>query len=135
MYLHKQFCRTCQTEKPATDFYKTSPRKCKVCHNAYRKEWVSKNLDKVHYQGKVGRLKRAYGLTKDEYDKLSENQQHLCAICNNPDTRLLSVDHCHLTGKVRGLLCRKCNIAIGNFEDQIERLESAIEYLKKHMGD
>jgi len=63
-----------------------------------------------------------------------EEQEHKCAICSTSDAdldKLLSVDHCHTTGKVRGLLCNNCNLALGNFKDKIENLKSAINYLKQ----
>ena len=61
-----------------------------------------------------------------------------CKICNNPEARVvngktsrLAVDHCHKTGKVRGLLCWACNTSIGRFKDSIEILESAISYIRE----
>ena len=65
-------------------------------------------------------IKRKYGLTEPEYHQLNESQNYVCAI-----------DHCHTTNKVRGLLCRTCNVAIGYLNDDIALLESAINYLKK----
>jgi len=62
-----------------------------------------------------------------------EEQEHKCAICLTSDVdleKLLAVDHCHTTGKVRGLLCSNCNLALGNFKDNITNLEQAIKYLK-----
>jgi hypothetical protein len=62
-----------------------------------------------------------------------EEQEHKCAICLTSDTdldKLLSVDHCHTTGKIRGLLCNNCNLALGNFKDNLNSLENAIKYLK-----
>lgn len=65
-----------------------------------------------------------------------EGQNHVCAICSRPETRgktkYLSVDHCHTTGKVRGLLCAKCNTVLGYMNDNPDYLTKAMEYLKKH---
>ena len=78
-------------------------------------------------------IKRKYGLTEPEYHQLNESQNYVCAICKGNDDRgaKLAIDHCHTTNKVRGLLCRTCNVAIGYLNDDIALLESAINYLKK----
>lgn len=94
---------------------------------------------------KCSQLRCTYGITYPEYMMLSEDQDHVCAICKNPELGIhnrghqtvplsLSVDHCHDTGSIRGLLCAKCNKALGLYNDNIELLEAAIEYLRKHSG-
>ena len=61
-------------------------------------------------------------------------QDGKCAICSNPqENRRLAVDHCHKTGKVRGLLCQGCNTGIGGLKDDTERIKKAIDYLKKSL--
>lgn len=81
-------------------------------------------------------IKSNYGLEKDEYLALVEKQNNLCAICFQPETdkvkKFLSVDHDHTTGKVRGLLCSRCNKSIGAFEDNVVFLSNAIKYLKQY---
>lgn len=78
---------------------------------------------------------RKYGITKMDYDKLAESQLNKCDICgthqDNLD-RLLDVDHCHKSGKIRGLLCRHCNLLIGHAKDSVETLKNAVEYLNKN---
>lgn len=77
-----------------------------------------------------------YGLTVDQYDALLEKQGGGCAICLKPMPEegsghlRLCVDHCHDTGEVRGLLCMRCNTALGALGDSLERLEIAVEYLR-----
>jgi hypothetical protein len=80
-----------------------------------------------------------FKMTANHYYDLLEKQNHVCKICKKPETqikkksnkvKMLSVDHCHKTGKIRGLLCFKCNIGIGAFNDDIELMKSGIEYLK-----
>lgn len=76
----------------------------------------------------------SYNLTIDDYVKLYTNQKGCCKICgiNQSDLkRKLCVDHCHETGIVRGLLCSKCNIALGMLNDNIENLKSSIKYLEE----
>jgi len=65
----------------------------------------ARNKDKEHTRN----LKRKFGLTAEKYQAKLHQQSHVCAICQQPDKRRLSVDHCHQTGQIRGLLCKKCN--------------------------
>lgn len=82
-----------------------------------------------------------YGITLEIFNKILKSQKGVCAICKKPEIikdgrtgkkRNLSVDHCHNTNKVRGLLCSKCNNGIGLFNDSIKSLKSAIKYLGKN---
>lgn len=86
-----------------------------------------------------------YGLTRHDFDEMLREQDHLCAICKRPEralnrsgeSRQLSVDHCHETGYVRGLLCHACNIGIGSLGDSPELLCAALKYLQfpaEHLG-
>ena len=86
--------------------------------------------------GKNTYLKKMYGVDLNWYSEQSEKQNHVCAICFQPETAVikgkkisLAVDHCHDTGKVRGLLCRSCNNAIGAFKHDKSIILKAIEYL------
>ena len=76
--------------------------------------------------------KTLYGITQDDYNLMLEKQQGLCAICKRPpkDDQILHVDHCHTTGKIRGLLCSSCNTSIGKLGG-ISGLEAALDYLKE----
>lgn len=82
-------------------------------------------------------LKHKYDLSIEEYENMNKEQNGLCAICNKPQysappfiTKLV-VDHDHKTNKVRGLLCNKCNQALGLFQDNIENLKNAVKYLQR----
>lgn len=80
---------------------------------------------------KKGLLKN-YGITVDEYDRMFEAQGGVCATCGKPNKSkygYLSVDHDHKTGKVRGLLCHRCNAALGQVYDDVSILQKLIEYL------
>lgn len=80
-------------------------------------------------------LRTKYGITTEEYDGMFNNQNGVCAICGNPQSLRYSkngrlcVDHCHSTKKIRGLLCRPCNLILGLCKDNAVVLKSAIEYL------
>ena len=90
--------------------------------------WMRRNPKKV----KNAYLLREYGISHKEYNILVKNQNNLCAICIKEELgKSLAVDHCHKTGKIRGLLCSDCNRAIGMLKDDITILRNAIEYLSK----
>lgn len=76
------------------------------------------------------KLKRLYSITAEQYNQFFVKQKGVCVICNKKDSKSLSVDHDHRTGKVRGLLCQKCNTGIGMFEDNINLLKQGIKYLR-----
>lgn len=94
---------------------------CRSCHSVIS----------LKYRNTVG-LQRKYGITAEEYADMVARQNGVCCICGKPPqgkyTRL-SVDHCHKTGRVRGLLCNRCNRAIGLFEDDPRLITVAAAYL------
>lgn len=85
-------------------------------------------------------IKSRFGMVIDDYQKILGDQKNSCAICKEP-IRLQStphgtkgkfdIDHCHVTGQVRGLLCKRCNKGLGAFKDSAERVLAAVEYLKR----
>lgn len=81
---------------------------------------------------KASLLRRKYGLTLERYEALLAAQKESCAICGKecPSGKALGVDHDHATGEIRGLLCSPCNIGLGSFRDDPQRLEVAIRYLQ-----
>lgn len=139
-----KLCEYCGIEfetKPHTrlTIIKSCSPKCRT--RLYSKNNPLKKLSHYIKRKESGRLKdrvRNYGISVDEYNKLYEIQNGLCAICKNPEkskstsgsVKMLAIDHCHFKNKVRGLLCQKCNIMIGHANDNIELLQSAINYLK-----
>lgn len=93
-------------------------------------KWRNKNKD---YE-RIKIIKNKYNLTIDEYNTLLVSQNFSCGICKTSQSLLkksLAIDHCHNTGKVRGLLCNNCNTGLGQFKDNINSLKSAIKYLQK----
>jgi len=77
-------------------------------------------------------LKHRYGITEEDYNQMAEEQKHCCQICNNKPVKPLYVDHCHNTNKIRGLLCHKCNVALGHMNDDPKQLLKAVEYITKY---
>lgn len=134
-------CRKCQQSKNIDNFglsySKVNPENrlhiCKSCVNFRRKTYESR----FGFGLRANNLKRLYNMTPQDYLELSKSQQDKCFICGlenkfGPNKSKLVVDHCHNTGKVRNLLCDKCNKGLGQFNDSPELLQKAAEYLKSH---
>lgn len=98
------------------------------------KQWKLKNVEYTkQYMRKYSILKR-YGMTWKQYSKLLEDQKQCCAICSVSQESLsykFHVDHNHVTGKIRGLLCSKCNVALGQLNEDINLFNKAINYLRR----
>jgi hypothetical protein len=92
-----------------------------------RKIWLNKNKNRYDKQRMYYMAKHYYGITKEVYDKFIKDQAGKCSICNN--SRKLSIDHDHKTGKIRGLLCKHCNSSISLFENK-KLFKKALEYLE-----
>jgi hypothetical protein len=118
---HKK-CFKCNIVKPLSEFYfyKIKNRYHSLCNNC---KLIASNL----YFKELGKYKR-YGVTKEEYDLLAEKQNHSCAICKS-NTKKLYIDHNHKTNKIRGLLCRECNSALGFLKDDKQIIANAMQYI------
>jgi len=109
----------------------------------YRDKYKLFNKEKLKEQDRISRLVRNYGISIEEYNGLLEEQDHKCAICGkgetiklkNGNTRLLSIDHNHNTGQVRGLLCHKCNTTLGFLSENLQLFDKAKEYLTKYKNN
>jgi hypothetical protein len=138
-------CKTCSKcgETKSLDQFGKNKRKrdglqvyCKPCQC----ELVKKSQSKESFArpgASTNRkyiLKSRYGLTPEQYAGLMVKQEGRCAICHGecPTGWRLAVDHCHASGKVRGLLCGNCNTALGKFKDSPELLANAIKYLQEN---
>ena len=126
----RKTCGVCKEEKACTEFglhsttYDGLQGSCLVCSN---------KANKTH------ELQRKFGLTQADYDLMLDSQGGVCAICNQPETRMkfgkptqLAVDHNHENGQVRSLLCAKCNMGLGQFNDNPVTLRKAAFYLENH---
>lgn len=123
-------CSTCKEEKPLTDFYNKKAH-CKICSNKAALQWKKDNKEKDQITRQKSKLKAKYGMTIEQYDAMVKEQKGVCYICKNENpTRKLNVDHCHKTGKIRRLLCDKCNMTLGLINDSQELLKQFIFYLK-----
>jgi len=153
-----EYCRKCNprfaqpTKNPLGSVRDIVDAECPTCHTKFRSKvkninrgggkYCSKKCN-PHYMAKFlpsekyrrYNLKK-YGITQDIFNEMVEKQNGLCAICKMPQaaTRhkgVLFIDHCHTSGKVRGLLCSHCNWGIGHFRDDIALMEAAITYLRE----
>ena len=137
-------CKVCGLLKNLTDFHKSANRDgrfniCKSCHHIRTILWRKSNHSKTLIYNRTSRLRSRYNLSNEQFVKFVEAQKGACLICGDiPDpkgsnrTNKLHVDHCHITGKVRGLLCHLCNRGIGLFRERQDLLEKALEYLHSH---
>ncbi len=130
----------CKTEKPVEEFPVHNGTKdrlhslCRICKNASQKKYM--NSQKGKDTIRMAHLRRSYGITQEQYDEILTAQGGGCAICGtktNPDKRasVFAIDHCHKTGRIRGLLCSQCNALLGLAKDTPEILELACRYLKR----
>lgn len=133
-------CTKCGLQKNEESFYKLKSGKngihpwCKECVKIANKSWAQTNPDK-RKEIKKRHTAKKYGLSIEEFDSLLHSQGGVCAVCGSTDekySRSLAVDHCHKTGKVRGLLCTRCNQLLGSAEDSTELLKNLIHYLEKN---
>lgn len=140
-------CRRCNEIKPVADFH-TSKRgdtvtyrhPCRKCSSAQRKtEYAEGRTWRGPDASYAQLLKREYGLTLDEYNNMLRKQAHRCAVCRRPETqkmaatgkmKRLAVDHDHVTGAVRGLLCQRCNVLVWAMEDNHTTLVAIGAYIE-----
>ena len=125
-------CPKCGEQKSLSEFSKDKNRKLGV--RVYCKSCSKLNPEERKRYNKTYQLKSLYGLTIEEYGVLKASQKSSCAICQQrlDESFGTHVDHCHETKTVRGILCRKCNLGLGHFRDNIGFLKSAVRYLKKY---
>ena len=135
-------CRLCKESKSISNFspnqIKIKNNTCKTCVNLISKKWRNENKEKVRITSDRRNKARSYsmyGVSKDWYEKKLIEQGGRCAICGNYSSayrRRFAIDHCHISGITRGLLCIRCNAGIGQFKDNEQNLINAIEYLKSY---
>lgn len=146
--MNQKQCTKCNQIKLSSDFHKlskdTKKRRsiCKSCHNKTYRDSYRKNPEKYRnytssrsYRPELKRKAnlKTFGLTIQEYEEMLQQQESVCAICSEvcSSGKRLAVDHCHLTGKVRQLLCRRCNQSMGKFNDDPVLLQKVVDYLLK----
>lgn len=128
-------CTTCKETKKIEAFLwrvesKTYRGQCRDCCNkriGYRRQTQTPAFQRAT------KLRLSYGITPEDYDRLFAEQDGKCALCKTPSDwrprRGLRIDHCHVTGVIRGLLCDSCNSALGRLGDTVDGLTKALNYL------
>lgn len=137
-------CYRCNIVRNLSEFYKSKRSKdgrqgyCKFCSNLDSSERAAalspeEKAVKADYL-KEYHLRKKYGISPDQWERMLEDQENRCAICKRPGDKW-HTDHNHLTKKLREILCQSCNHLLGNAQDEIQVLENAIAYLRKHGGE
>ncbi len=142
-----KICKHCNLEKPIEEFAWSSKIRgykknyCKKCANKMRdNKRKSDSKEKKWLKDKVNKLRRNFKLEYKEYLEMIVIQDNKCKICGNEETikthsmdsipKHLAVDHCHNTGKIRGLLCMRCNTILGKVNEDEDLLKKMIHYLQ-----
>ena len=137
-----KLCKACGQEKDVeTDFYKFFDKwadkhyfssRCKPCHNEQRK-----NNPNTKKNRKSEKLKLRYGLTYEQWEDMRKSEDYSCMACGITEEEIggvLDVDHCHTTGKARGLLCNACNTSLGRMNENAEALRALADYIEDYRG-
>ena len=139
----KKKCPRCRCTKLAKFFGTRSARRkygkpvlllrscCRKCEDAKGRAWQVLHPESVKRNNHRSGIRRM-GITPAEYDTMVRNQNGLCAICNTEPPRRFDIDHDHITGRIRALLCSNCNTAIGLLRENVAVLRAAIAYIEFH---
>lgn len=149
-----KYCGGCDDTKAVDEFHRDKAQRdgratqCKTCVADRVAKWQERNPDRVRQtkrrshnsrkrKHKASQMRSLYGIDIEVYEEMFERQGGKCAICLQPETIVrdgepmkLSVDHCHDTNEIRGLLCSNCNNGLGRFKDNPDLLRAAIVYLE-----
>lgn len=131
--MHREYDRIHKEEKRARQRQRYVEKKSELL--AKNRAWRIKNKDRFTELNVKNHLKRKYGITIERYNEMVVNQNGMCEICRKTPEQIkrkLDVDHNHSNGKVRALLCPRCNCALGHVNDDIELLQKMIDYIKKY---
>lgn len=133
-------CDHCKAFKPLDEFFGLKKgrlgrqKRCKECQRMLARKCPSHSSASKRRQ----HLKATFGITPEQYDQMHRQQNGRCAICGHAEDsqrfnrkKVLDLDHCHRTGKVRALLCGRCNIGLGAFSDDPALLRAAADYLER----
>ena len=128
-----------RTRPERLEYYREYRKRNREALRAKSQEYYRRNREACRRSQRDYELRTKYGINLSEYKALLNEQRGLCAVCEQPETyvkngkvQVLSVDHCHATGRVRSLLCATCNLILGKAQDSPDRLRALINYLEEH---
>lgn len=124
---HPVYCLDCMAWRTA-EYRRKNPEKAKASQEA----WKKRNPEKWQRMRRGYVLKREFGISLHDFEKMLEAQGNVCAICKGALIPWPHMDHNHATGQVREILCHHCNLAIGNVKDDPDRAEAIAAYLRRH---
>lgn len=133
----RALCREWYSQNAETERYK-SRRRMRIRGPKDRERnrlWALANPEQARYHSRKKLLRNKYNMTIEEHDAMFAAQGFVCGACGSPDPNSQkgwSTDHCHATGKVRGIVCHHCNIGIGHAKDSIDTIKAWIAYLERH---
>lgn len=142
--MSSKVCTYCKIEKDVSEYAKDSRTKlgvtsrCLRCHYKIAKEKYHNDEEyrkKTNQSNRNNTLLKRYGIDVSQFEAMIEEQGNSCLVCKiqfdkSSSSQKPNIDHCHRTGKVRGILCTLCNAGLGSFRDSQMFLYSAITYLK-----
>lgn len=133
-----KMCSRCRTRKPTEKFGKGNwlssglRSECRDCRRQLGREYRKRNFIAIREQKRREAIRRRERIRTEILAPLGMISINTCEICGaRPTKRLLSIDHCHKSGKIRGLLCDRCNFMLGYALDNIRILKRAISYLRE----
>ena len=139
--MESKVCTSCGETLPISEFYLRSDTgayrsQCKSCHGEH--SYSTRDKSKHRINSYRSQLKKKYGMDAEAFNVMYEEQEGKCGICDIQLENIFTdtegvrpaVDHCHRTGKVRGLLCTECNSGIGKLKDDPELLRKGIKWLE-----
>jgi Autographiviridae endonuclease VII len=149
-----RICKRCLVEKDIEEYRFNGKRRRLLCNECGNKQGLAhyhdagqheriltrrKELKKLRSKRwhKNNTLKQRHGISLEIYEQMHKEQDGLCAICHKPERikkidQPLAVDHCHVTKKIRGLLCYRCNTSLGLLEEDVNAVRRMMEYIEKH---
>lgn len=128
-----EVCHLCGSDN--ISYPKSKPKgRCLDCNNRTAAKYRAKHRQRAVDSARRSERKNVYGITDRQVEVMIGLQDGKCLVCNDPLTKF-HIDHCHVSGAVRGILCPGCNVGLGHFKERPEALSGAIRYLRRNHDD
>lgn len=140
---YRTYCNTCRGRRERRELCSKCGKTrdgshnsyCRACYQRYARDWAAKNPAKAVAKVRRTRLWEKFQITPEQWWEMYDKQKGKCAVCSTTEPRGMGrfhVDHDHATGKLRGLLCTNCNVALGQAKDDPKILRALASYVEKH---